>query len=635
MDLVLSFPIGILPEISQNELYKQLYREITQVVNEDDVKGVQIYPAQWPRKVLISVKDNTIKQALLIAGLNINGVPIELTDESSEVMKITMKDAMIEWDDPKIINILSPFGNVLKVESEKIYIDGKVTKWKTGTRFIYMTKIDHVIPNRLTTLHGDKEVTVSIWYKRPQETREKCYKCGGMHRVNACSFDKKVCYICQGDHEIKECPQNDGSRSNEHVFCFMTERSPLSNFNMKYPIQLNGVQYNGNEQYIQSRKAELFGDHEAVQKIMASNDPREMKNIGKRIKGYVDAEWKQHSCDVIAECVRAKVYSYKEVQDYLLSTGDKLIGEGTPDPHFGVGIHIKDSRVLNPEEWTGNNIMGRALVDIRSEIKLIHELRNNSSDDHSPANPITGDTSTPERTSNQILDIEEMAISPVPIHHENTTDSQIAPTSPTTHKNCAVLLGDSNAKGIHVNSTDVEVTKICRSAATLQDVSELMDECTKRPEEVRAVLIQLGAYNWSCSPTDDIEKHESLYREFIEMLNSVSSRYPQAELVISSIPQRMQSDSDQVHIDAINNEITALNASLQALAKEEENVVFINNELDLTVNGLPNALLYVESDKTGVHLNEAGLALVSHNVSEWLNAYCTKNSKNGEWKISS
>jgi hypothetical protein len=225
MKLSVSFPIGILGEIGQNEFYKQMYAGLTEIVSKDDVCGIQVYPAQWPRKVLISLKDPTSKEALLLSGINIRGQHIELRDESLEIIKITVKDALIEWDEDRIREILSPYGDIKKVENELIYIDGKPTSWFSGTRHVYMTKVDQVIPNRLTTADGDKEVTISVWYRRPRESRDKCFKCGGPHDSMKCTFSRKVCYTCK--HEFKDCPQNDGSRVGENVFCFMTEKSPL------------------------------------------------------------------------------------------------------------------------------------------------------------------------------------------------------------------------------------------------------------------------------------------------------------------------------------------------------------------------------------------------------------------------
>ena len=108
--------------------------------------------------------------------------------------------------------------------------------------------------------------------------------------------------------------------------------------------------------------------------IQNAKDAREMKQRGKHIRNYNDAVWKESAPQVIHECVQAKVHQVKE---YLLSTGDKGIGEGSPDPFFGVGLHISDPRVLHTKEWTGSNIMGKALVEVRSELKLLTQLLEN------------------------------------------------------------------------------------------------------------------------------------------------------------------------------------------------------------------------------------------------------------------
>ena len=65
---------------------------------------------------------------------------------------------------------------------------------------------------------------------------------------------------------------------------------------------------------------------------------------------------------------REKIYAHKELQEYLLSTGNRCIGEATPDSFFGIGIHISDPAVLHPREWQGSNIMGQILTELRSEL---------------------------------------------------------------------------------------------------------------------------------------------------------------------------------------------------------------------------------------------------------------------------
>ena len=265
---LLSFRIGILGNVSVHGLYSQLYNSITDVVAEDDVEGVQIFPAEWPRKVLISLTNETAKESLIINGLTLNKTNIELKDENEEIIKITVKDAPIQWSDDVIKELFLEYGKIIHFENEYVNIDGRRTKWKTGTRFIHMSEVHQVIPPRITKQVDGKDVSMTVWYKRPPN-QVKCYKCGDQHESNKCGYANKVCFICKEDHQIKDCPKNNGSRSNHNVYCFMSERSPFSNFNMNFSIYIGAQSYNCNEQYIQSEKAKLFDDFESFKNIMS------------------------------------------------------------------------------------------------------------------------------------------------------------------------------------------------------------------------------------------------------------------------------------------------------------------------------------------------------------------------------
>jgi hypothetical protein len=199
-------------------------------------------------------------------------------------------------------------------------------------------------------------------------------------------------------------------------------------------------------------------------------------------------------------------------------------------------------------------------------------------------------------------------------------------------KNRAVIFGDSNAKGLSIDNPDYEITKMCRAGAMIQDISDLIDDCSTSPENVDAVLIQLGTCNWSADSTLPIATNGPLYVDYVEALNSASSKYPQAELLVSSIPQRLPRSPNGRHISAINAEVIALNQSLRTLASNEDNITFIDNDAQLTRNGEPDAAFYMNSDKTGVHLNKSGLALVSHNISKGLGELFSNSTDDAQWQ---
>lgn len=78
MDLTVRYPVGILGRIDKKIFYNQIYRAFTDVASKYDIKEVQIFPANWPRKVLITVKDSKVKDKFLIAGLIIASIEVEL-----------------------------------------------------------------------------------------------------------------------------------------------------------------------------------------------------------------------------------------------------------------------------------------------------------------------------------------------------------------------------------------------------------------------------------------------------------------------------------------------------------------------------------------------------------------------------
>ena len=562
MELTLSFPVGILGDISHGELYKELYFNIKEVVHEQDVAGIQLYPSQWPRKVLITLKTKDAKEALMISGIDIMSQHIELRDESEQLTKVTIKDALIGWSEDKIRDLLDPYGKVIRVENEILYVNGRKTKWTTGTRFVYMCPIERNIPQKLTAVDNGKQVSVSVWYRRPQDAMSlKCKNCGGEHLAADCSFENKVCFICQGNHERKDCPRYDGSRVSKDVFCFLSEKSPLSNFSMDYPITINDQRYTCNEQYIQSEKAKLFGDFRKADLIMRTIDPRRMKAIGRDIKGYKDTVWKDHSHKVIYECVRQKIFQYREMQDYLLKTGSRLIGEGTTDKHFGVGLHISNPLIMNPKEWHGYNLMGHALMDVRSEVKILAHMtgRDDEMDlESSLIIPLDSDVSKSEEVE-ESDDVEQVVNKPV-----------------------ALLLGDSNIKDVELDLTEsnFHVVKVARAESIIQDADELASDCRIEAESVKVVMCHLGTCNWRGEPGSHIDSGDLLYTVYAESLNALSSSFPQADLVLSGIlPRNFEqfSEDDIEHQTSIKHQADILNDKLLELAQENENIVFIDN----------------------------------------------------------
>ena len=621
MSPTVSFPVVALGGTIGSDFYQKIFKGITEVVNEDDVQGVQIYPAKWPRKVLITVKQNETKEALLISGLNIAGHHVDLKDENEEFVRVTIRDLSLDYPKDKLIEVLSEYGNVVNVEREMIYIDGRKTTWTTGTRWVSMCPIYYTIPQRLSVMHEGKQMSMSVWYKRPEMEQRKCRKCGGSHGENDCSFEKQVCFICQGGHKRHECPNYDGSRSSDEVFCFMSKKSPLSNFNTNYPITIDETQYMCNEMFIQQQKALIFGDVKKAEMIMKSTEPKEMKELGRKIEGYKDSVWKERAPYVIMTCNREKVYAYKEIQDYLLKTGNRVLGEATPDPFFGIGIHIGDPAVLNRNEWPGKNVMGNVLTELRSEVQMMKSLTTEAPDPtllngkktmasaETPSCIEMTDVQNPEMLTAPTADMDQF---------QDCFDDLLPLVEDDLSANeNIVLIGDTNLNDIELDLTELKaaVLTLQKEGAKTTDVEKLLDRCTFGAHDINTIIFHIGACDWS-SDKKTVATAEEVYRDYVEALTACRARYADAMFVLSSILPRVNLlDDPNINMDQINFEVSKLNELLLKLSISHEKIVFVNNnEAFCNAEGKAFKDLFNEHDTSGFHLSQRGQAVLSDNL---------------------
>ena len=61
--------------------------------------------------------------------------------------------------------------------------------------------------------------------------------------------------------------------------------------------------------------------------------------------------------------------SHADARQALLDTGNRRIGEASPDTQYGTGVHISSPKATDSSTWSGKNLMGRILSEIREELK--------------------------------------------------------------------------------------------------------------------------------------------------------------------------------------------------------------------------------------------------------------------------
>lgn len=123
------------------------------------------------------------------------------------------------------------------------------------------------------------------------------------------------------------------------------------------------------EQYMMAEKARLFKDNEALGKIMKSNHPKQMKDLGRKVKNFDEDLWIKKRYSIILNGNYAKFIQNEDLREFLIKTKDRVLVEASPyDKIWGIGMAVDDQNIENPLFWKGSNLLGFALMEVRDEL---------------------------------------------------------------------------------------------------------------------------------------------------------------------------------------------------------------------------------------------------------------------------
>lgn len=127
--------------------------------------------------------------------------------------------------------------------------------------------------------------------------------------------------------------------------------------------------FNCSEQYMMYMKAFIFNDFDSVQKIMKTKYSSEQKKFGRSVKGFDENRWNNVKMDIVFNGNLLKFSQNKDLEDLLLSTTGTTLVEASPiDKIWGIGLDESTARITPVSKWTGENLLGIALTDVRDFI---------------------------------------------------------------------------------------------------------------------------------------------------------------------------------------------------------------------------------------------------------------------------
>ena len=198
------------------------------------------------------------------------------------------------------------------------------------------------------------------------------YKKSAFLAVDKLIIDRKA-FTVQPRNNLHELPadlQPDrvAQKSNDQTLVFFGQNSAFSNFHPA-SFKVDGVQYTCNEQFIQSKKAELFNDDVAHSMIMSTKSPYAMKKIGGRVRNFDKSKWNQEAPRIARKGVHAKFSQNEHLKKKLLDTGTRNLAEATKEKLWGCGVSLRDNGVLDSKNWSCRGLMGDTLIAIRDALK--------------------------------------------------------------------------------------------------------------------------------------------------------------------------------------------------------------------------------------------------------------------------
>jgi ribA/ribD-fused uncharacterized protein len=137
------------------------------------------------------------------------------------------------------------------------------------------------------------------------------------------------------------------------------------------PFTVDGVVYPTAEHWMMAGKARLFGDDEGLTAVLAAGSPGAAKAAGRTVRGFDEGRWNAIRFGLVVDGNLAKFGQHKDLHSFLLATGRRVLVEASPyDRIWGIGMAATDPDCRLPSRWRGLNLLGFALMEVRSRLAV-------------------------------------------------------------------------------------------------------------------------------------------------------------------------------------------------------------------------------------------------------------------------
>ena len=157
-----------------------------------------------------------------------------------------------------------------------------------------------------------------------------------------------------------------------NIICFHNpeeENGYLSNW-YKSDFVVEKIKFSSMEQFMMYQKTVHFNDLASAKQMLETDDVAEIKALGRGVTGYEESCWNGIRQIIVYEGLIAKFSQNEELKKLLVGTGSDILAEcAVKDRIWGIGISMKDPDRFDKTKWKGQNLLGYALMMVRSRLR--------------------------------------------------------------------------------------------------------------------------------------------------------------------------------------------------------------------------------------------------------------------------
>ena len=138
---------------------------------------------------------------------------------------------------------------------------------------------------------------------------------------------------------------------------------PFSNW---YPTRFTykNIIWENSEQAFMWEKAMTFKDFYIANEIRKTPDPKDVKALGREVKGFDGAKWDEVKYQLMVD-INVGKFSQNEKLKAELFANSNFVEASPYDKIWGIGMKAGDAGIEDPKNWKGENLLGKALDETK------------------------------------------------------------------------------------------------------------------------------------------------------------------------------------------------------------------------------------------------------------------------------